>query len=288
MLNKKLYLAIMTSLFVAMSFAGVYIRIPLPVGMIHLGNFICIIGSFILGGPLGGLAGSIGMMMADISLGYGVASAIRTLILKFFMGLFSGLAFKKLINKGDKYKKINYYLFSFLLIAFIITLVISILSYQNVFVISYIKGEKEVVKTLVFHWIIPLMVGVTLVFSLVNIIFNKKLDKISSIALLSASIGIAFNIFGEVFIKTLIYYWLNASYQSIEASFMYSVSGLPSTLITSVITTILVPLIVYPIFKALRHTNQVKYLNICDESNLSYVSNDNANQYEGLNDKEND
>lgn len=262
MLNKNLYKYIMAALFIALNFTGVFINIKMPTGMVHLGNFILIIGSILLGGPLGGFSGAIGMMLADIHLGYGLPSAVRTLVLKFITGLIAGYMFRDLIKKGNKYKKINIVVTIIVFIFLISTIVLSVLSYKNIFTISYYKGDTLQNKSLVFHWIIPVLAFVIFVMSLVNLIFSGKVDRISAISLLSTSTALAFNIFGEVFIKALIYYWLNPSYNSYEASFMYSVTGLPSTLITSVVTAILVSFVIYPILKALKNTNQAKYLEL--------------------------
>lgn len=272
-MNKKsLYKIILTSLFTALSFAGVYIQIKLPVGMVHLGNFVCIISSFFLGGLLGGTSGAIGMCLADITMGYGLASSVRTLILKFFMGLIAGSLFKVLKKKDKSNGIFNLIITIVLFISTIVMTIISILSYQNKFVVSYDKlvdgAIKTTEKTLTFNWIIPVLLAVLFIMSLLVLIFRHKLNKISSVALSSASVAISFNIFGEVFIKSLIYYLLNSSYDSINASFMYSVSGLPSTLITSTITLVLVGFIFYPIYIAVSHTNAAKLLDINDEKNV--------------------
>jgi len=276
MRNKNLYKVILTALFTALSFAGVYVQIKLPVGMIHLGNFVCIISSMLIGGILGGTSGAIGMMLADISMGYGVPSAVRTLILKFLMGLIAGSLFKIFVKHKKSNGIANLVITIILGISTILMTVISALSYQNKFVVSYTKitsdGSKLVEKVLTFHWIIPVLIGVLFLMSLFVLIFRRKLNRVSSAALVSASIGIAFNIFGEVFIKTLIYYWLNASYDTMDAAFMYSVSGLPSTIITSIITVVLVGFIFYPIYKAILSTNASKELGL-----INYES-DNENE----------
>ena len=51
------------------SFTFLQIKIPMPGGdatSLHIGNAFCVLGALILGGWYGGLAGAVGMMMADI------------------------------------------------------------------------------------------------------------------------------------------------------------------------------------------------------------------------------
>ena len=51
------------------SFTFLQIKIPLPGGdatSIHIGNAFCVLGALILGGWYGGLAGAIGMSIADL------------------------------------------------------------------------------------------------------------------------------------------------------------------------------------------------------------------------------
>lgn len=267
MKNKNLYKAILTALFTALSFAGVFVQIKLPVGMIHLGNFVCILASFIIGGVLGGFSGAIGMMLADFQLGYGVPSAIRTLILKFFMGLIAGCLFKVLKRKEKDNNILNLILTIVLFVSTIVMTVLSILSYQGKFVVNYEKAGKIVSKTLEFHWLIPVLLGVLFIFSFIVLILRNKVDKEARVALIASSFAISFNIFGEIFIKTLLYYWLNSAYNTMDAAFMYSVSGIPSTLATSCVTLVLVGFIFNPIYKAYKNTNA--YLILEDEKKIT-------------------
>ena len=51
------------------SFTFLQIKIPVPGGdatSLHIGNAFCVIGALLLGGWYGGLAGAIGMTIADI------------------------------------------------------------------------------------------------------------------------------------------------------------------------------------------------------------------------------
>lgn len=75
------------------AFANLKIVIPLPNGdssALHIGNAICIIAALILGGKYGGLAGSLGMTIADLVDPRYVTSAPKTFVLKFCIGLIAG------------------------------------------------------------------------------------------------------------------------------------------------------------------------------------------------------
>lgn len=85
-------------------------KIDIPVGpektAFHLGNVFCVLGALLLGGPLGGLAGAVGMTIADLTTGY-VTSAPKTFFLKLCIGLIVGLVahkvFKLSHNHSGKY-----------------------------------------------------------------------------------------------------------------------------------------------------------------------------------------
>lgn len=266
-MNKlRLYKLILTSLFTALAFAGCFINIQLPVGKVHLGNFICIMSSFFVGPLLGGISGSIGMALSDIVGGYGVASIVRTIILKFIMGLISGLVFNKLRMSKVNNKKLNIIVIIILAILTILMIILSVLSYKGLFHISYEYVKSGVATTkdvsIKFHWIIPLILGIMLVFSIIVLFLDNKINNISKYALYASGLALSFNIFGEVFIKSLLYYFLNSSYSSLNASFMYSVSGLPSTIITSVVTLVLVSIVFFPLWKAVSLTLVAKVLEV--------------------------
>lgn len=94
--KNRLLELVLIGLFAALSCVAVLtIRIPYPapVGQpfLHFGNMVVILAALLIGGWQGGLSGSIGMGLSDILTGYGFAT-IKTVILKFGIGLFSGLA----------------------------------------------------------------------------------------------------------------------------------------------------------------------------------------------------
>ena len=77
----------------ALSYIGFWIQIPIAVGgektAFHLGNTFCVLASLLLGGPLGGLSGAVGMTIADLTTDY-VTYAPMTFVLKLCIGLIVG------------------------------------------------------------------------------------------------------------------------------------------------------------------------------------------------------
>ena len=76
------------------SFTFLQIKIPLPGGdatSIHIGNAFCVLGALILGGWYGGLAGAVGMSIADLMDPVYITGATKTFVLKLCIGLIVGL-----------------------------------------------------------------------------------------------------------------------------------------------------------------------------------------------------
>ncbi|MCR5342662.1 MULTISPECIES: ECF transporter S component [unclassified Butyrivibrio] len=71
---------------------------------VHLGNAFVVLGALLLGGLYGGLAGAIGLSLADIISGY-AASAPRTFICKLVIGLVVGLVAHKIAKISEDHKK---------------------------------------------------------------------------------------------------------------------------------------------------------------------------------------
>ena len=94
------------ALVAALSFVGYMIGIPVSATgtEIHLGNAVVVLGAFLLGGPLGGLSGAVGLSLADILKGY-ATSAPKTFFLKMVIGIVAGLVSGKLMHIRDKEAK---------------------------------------------------------------------------------------------------------------------------------------------------------------------------------------
>lgn len=72
------------------AFAYLKINIPMPGGdatALHIGNAFCVLGALILGGWYGGLAGAVGMTIADLMDPVYITGAPKTFVLKLCIGL---------------------------------------------------------------------------------------------------------------------------------------------------------------------------------------------------------
>ena len=92
----------MAALFAALCYIGfTYCKIDIPVGTektaFHLGNVFCVLAALFLGGLWGGMAGAVGMTIADLTTAY-VTSAPKTFLLKLCIGLITGLVAHKVFK----------------------------------------------------------------------------------------------------------------------------------------------------------------------------------------------
>lgn len=111
MKNERIYKLTTTALMAALSyvvFTFLQIKITLPGGdatSLHLGNAVCVLGALLLGSIYGGLGGAIGMTIGDLFDPVYVIYAPKTFILKFCIGLITGLIahkFGKISTSTDK------------------------------------------------------------------------------------------------------------------------------------------------------------------------------------------
>lgn len=101
----------MAALFAALCYIGfTFCKIDIPVGAektaFHLGNVFCVLAALFLGGFWGGMAGAVGMTIADLTTAY-VTSAPKTFVLKLCIGLIVGLiAHKGFCLSQEKARKV--------------------------------------------------------------------------------------------------------------------------------------------------------------------------------------
>lgn len=92
------------------SFTFLQIKVPTPGGFtsFHLGNTFCVLAALLIGGVPGGVAGAIGMGIGDILDPTYVTVAPKTIILKFMIGVITGLVAFKLckLHEQKETKKI--------------------------------------------------------------------------------------------------------------------------------------------------------------------------------------
>ena len=138
-----------TALFAALCyviFTYLQIKIPMPGGdatSIHLGNAFCVLAALLLGGWYGGLAGAIGMGIADVMDPIYITGAPKTFILKLCIGLITGLVAHKIakINESTDKK----YIFKWSLLASIAGLAFNVIADPIVgyFYKQYILGQPQ-------------------------------------------------------------------------------------------------------------------------------------------------
>lgn len=104
-MNNKKFIAkfCATALLGALCYVGfmfLKINIPTPGGTtaIHFGNTFCVLAALLIGGVEGGVAGAVGMGLADIMDPIYIVSAPKTILLKFMIGVIVGLIAHKIAH----------------------------------------------------------------------------------------------------------------------------------------------------------------------------------------------
>ena len=148
-----------TALFAALCyviFTYLQIKIPMPGGdatSIHLGNAFCVLAALLLGGWYGGLAGAIGMGIADVMDPIYITGAPKTFILKLCIGLITGLVAHKIakINESTDKK----YIFKWSLLASVAGLAFNVIADPIVgyFYKQYILGQPQQMAEVLAKWI---------------------------------------------------------------------------------------------------------------------------------------
>ena len=128
------------------SFTFLQIKIPVPGGdatSIHIGNAFCVLAALLIGGVYGGLSGAIGMGIADLMDPVYITGAPKTFVLKFCIGLITGLVAHKIakINESTDKK----YVFKWSVIASVAGLAFNVVADPIVgyFYKQYILGQPQ-------------------------------------------------------------------------------------------------------------------------------------------------
>ena len=137
------------------SFTFLQIKIPMPGGdatSLHIGNAFCVLGALLVGGVYGGLAGAIGMSIADIMDPVYITVAPKTFVLKFCIGLIVGLVAHKVakINESTDKK----YIFKWIVIASAFGLGFNVIADPLVgyFYKQYILGQPQEMASVLAKW----------------------------------------------------------------------------------------------------------------------------------------
>lgn len=158
MKHNQLYKITITGLMAALSYvAFTYIKIPIPVPggdtvALHIGNAFCVLAALLLGGVYGGLAGSIGMTLADLMDPMYVTSAPKTFILKFLIGLIAGFVAHKIAHISEEHSKA--YVFKWSLIASICGLGFNVIADPifGYFYKNYVLGVPSPAAKIMSTW----------------------------------------------------------------------------------------------------------------------------------------
>jgi len=147
-----------TALLAALSFVAftfLQIKIPMPGGdatSLHIGNAFCVLAALLLGGGYGGLAGAVGMTIADIMDPVYIVGAPKTFVLKFCIGLITGLVAHRVakISKSNDKK----YVFKWSIIASVCGLGFNVIFDPLVgyFYKQYILGQPQEMASVLAKW----------------------------------------------------------------------------------------------------------------------------------------
>lgn len=137
------------------SFTFLQIKIPMPGGdatSLHIGNAFCVLGALLLGGWYGGLAGAIGMTVADIMDPIYIVGAPKTFLLKLCIGLIVGFVAHRIakINESSDRK----YVLKWSIIASVAGLAFNVAADPIVgyFYKLYVLGQPQQMAEVLAKW----------------------------------------------------------------------------------------------------------------------------------------
>ena len=158
MRNERLLKLVQTALVAALCYAAftfLQIKIPMPGGdatSLHIGNAVCVLVALVLGGFYGGMAGAIGMAIADIMDPVYITVAPKTFVLKLCIGLIVGLV-------AHKYAKINEstdkkYIFKWSVLASVAGLGFNVIADPIVgyFYKQWVLGQPQEMASILAKW----------------------------------------------------------------------------------------------------------------------------------------
>lgn len=182
--RNTLLTTVLIALFAALSYVVLYIKIPMGEQFVHMGNMVTILAALLIGGWQGGLSGSIGMGLYDIF--FYPTSVVKTLILKFGIGFFTGLIARVGHRHPDRSPRKG------LAAASAASLVIGLVLMAGR--LFHLGGLADVTPVAtIFLLVLGVLLGLLLLASL-------KTDKLNNevlFATLGATVGILWNIVGE-------------------------------------------------------------------------------------------
>lgn len=137
------------------TFSLFQIKIPMPGGgatSFHVGNAFCVLAALILGGWYGGLAGAIGLGIADMLDPVYITGAPKTFVLKLCIGLITGLIAHRIAKINESRDK--KYIFRWSMIASAAGLAFNVIADPLVgfFYNQYILGQPQQIAEVLAKW----------------------------------------------------------------------------------------------------------------------------------------
>lgn len=137
------------------SFTFLQIKIPMPGGdatSLHIGNAFCVLAALLLGGGYGGLAGAVGMTIADILDPIYIVGAPKTFVLKLCIGLITGFVAHRIAKIGSSHDP--KYIFKWSVIASVCGLAFNVIFDPLVgyFYKMWILGQPQEMASVLAKW----------------------------------------------------------------------------------------------------------------------------------------
>lgn len=156
--DNKVYKLVLTALMAALCYvAFTFLKIPIPTFggdyvALHIGNAFCVLAALLLGGVYGGLAGSLGMTIADLLDPVYITSAPKTFLLKLCIGLIAGLIAHKIARITEEHD--SKYVFKWTLIASVAALGFNVVMDPIVgyFYKNYVLGVQSDAAKIMSTW----------------------------------------------------------------------------------------------------------------------------------------
>ena len=156
--NEKVYKIVITGLMAALCYvAFTYLKIPITtfggdMVALHIGNAFCVLAALLLGGFYGGLAGSLGMTIADLIDPAYVTSAPKTFFLKLCIGLIAGFVAHRIAHITDSHD--SRYVFKWTLIASVAGLGFNVVMdpIAGYFYKNYVLGVESSAAKIMSTW----------------------------------------------------------------------------------------------------------------------------------------
>ena len=156
--SERVHKIVLTGLMAALSYvAFTYLKIPIPtfggdMVALHIGNAFCVLSALILGGFYGGLAGSLGMTIADLIDPAYVTSAPKTFVLKLCIGLIAGFVAHRIAHITDNHD--SKYVFKWTLISSIAGLGFNVVMdpIAGFFYKNYVLGVESSAAKIMSTW----------------------------------------------------------------------------------------------------------------------------------------